>query len=568
MKKLLSLLLVLAIVCSTMLTLASCKKPSGSNDPTKEEIDESRTQLYVFNFGGGYGAEWLVAAKNRFEALHKDDELEAGKKGVQIMITNKKEQIKDISSQVLDNKEEIYFTEYAYYYTLLSEGILADITDAVKSDLSAFGDAAGSTIEGKLSDAQKDYLQVEGRYYAVPHYSGFSGLVYNIDLFNDKGYFFRNYNKANIESPEDYFVYNSTDTKSAGPDGRTGTYDDGLPATYEEFFILCEYIKQSGDTPIIWNGKNHTSYVNCLIEALDADCDGYEQKMLDYTLSGEATTLGTIVDGKFVKDSSSTVLNDSNALNVFRREGKYQGLSFVEKLIDGNYYYQNANGGSFNTGLTHLDAQDNFLFGGHDGETPNIAMMAEGIWWESEATDTFNQMANSMGSEYAKSARNFGFMPMPKTDSSKVGETNTLIDHIYSLCFMKKNIAEHKRGIALEFIKFVNSNESLVEYTTITNTPKALNYTLTDEQLAKLTTFGRSVLTVKTNSEIVYPYSSHKVYTNHQGQFQTHEALWTEISGEERQFASSAFKDYGVSAEAYFSGIYTYYNKNWKNYFN
>ncbi len=569
MKKIISLMLILVLVLAMAATLAACNETGGASttDPTKETVDTSRTQLYVFNFGGGYGADWLIAAKERFEELHKDDVLEEGKKGVQIMITNNKTQISSLSSLVLDNKEEIYFTEYAAYYTLLSEGILGDISEAVTGDLSAFGDPAGSTIEGKLSDAQKDYFNVDGKYYGIPHYSGYSGLVYNIDLFEEKGYYFRDYDPAFIETQEDYFVFGPDDTKSAGPDGKFDTYDDGLPATYDEFFILCDYIKQSGDTPVIWNGKNHTSYVNSLVEALDTDCDGYSQKMLDYTFSGEATTLGNIVNGTFVKDTASTMINDENALNVFRREGRYQSVSFVERLIRGGYYFQNASGGSFNTGMTHLDAQDNFLFGGHDGETPNIAMMVEGIWWESEATDTFNQMESSMGSEYSKAARNFGFMPMPKASEEKVGETNTLMDHIYSICFMKANIAEYKREIALEFIMFVNSNESLVEYTTITNTPKALNYTLTEDELGSLTTFGRSVLELKANSDIVYPYSSHEVFINNQGLFQSIEMYRTEVNGQERQFVSSAIKDANITAEEYFAGMFGYYNKNRLNLF-
>ncbi len=561
----------LALLCAalTVFTLAACggDTPGGNQpnnpDPGSESVDASRTQLYVFNFAGGYGVDWLVAAKERFEQLHKDDVIEEGKKGVQIIINNEKTQGSALDAQILDKRDEIYFAEHVSYYTLKSLGVLADISDAVTGDLSVYGDAAGSTVEGKLSDAQKDYYDIDGKYYGVPHYAGYSGLIYNVDLFDEKGYYFKDAYGTPAEI-EDYFVYAEGDTKSKGPDGQLGTDDDGLPATYEEFFILCRYIQQSGDTPIIWNGAGHTTYVNNLIDALSADYEGYEQKMLSYTLDGTATTLGTIQDGKFVMDSQPTDIA-ANPLEIFRQAGRYYGLEFVEQIVTNKYYFESVSGGSFNSGLSHMDAQDNFLFAGHDGETKPIAMLCEGIWWESEATDTFNEMTNSLSSSYSKTERNFALMPMPKVDESHLGKS-TLMDNIFSVCFMKANIADYKRDIAIEFIKFVNSDESLKEFSTITNTPKALNYTMTEDEMAKMSPFGRSVMKLKQASDIVYPISSNPLYVNNQSQFDTHNLYWSLVSGSEIQFASGAFYDKGITAEQYFAGMKDCYAIQWSTF--
>ncbi len=554
---------VLAMLLSILLvfSLVACAPADGPGvvDPGKEKVDESRTQLYVFNFAGGYGVEWLMAAKTRFEELHKDDVLEEGKKGVQIIINNEKTQGASLGAQILDNRDEIYFAEHVSYYALKNLGVLADISDAVTGDLSVYGDAAGSTIEGKLSDAQKDYYAVDGKYYGVPHYAGYAGLIYNVDLFDEKGYYFKD-NYGTPAEIEDYFIYSSDDVKSTGPDGQLGTDDDGLPATYEEFFILCKYIQQSGDTPIIWNGAGHTTYVNNLIDALSTDFEGYEQKMLQYTLSGSATTLGTIQNGVFVRDSAPTDIA-ANPLEIFRQEGRYNGLKFVQEIISNKYYYQNAAGGSFNSGLSHMDAQDNFLLAGHDGGN-SIAMLCEGIWWESEATDTFNEMVNSMGAEYGKNERNFALMPMPKASKDQLGKS-TLMDNIFSICFMKANVAEYKRGIAIEFIKFVNSDASLKEFSVITNTPKALNYTMTEEELSQLSPFGQSVMRLKQRSDIVYPVSSNPLYINNQAQFDTHSLYWSIVGGKEIQFASGAFYDSNLTAEEYFAGMKDCYALQW-----
>ncbi len=559
---------VLALLCALVMvfSLAACGgsgTQSGnagqSADPGKEQMDENRTQLYVFNFAGGYGVEWLVKAKERFEELHKDDVLEEGKKGVQIVINNEKTQGNALDAQILDNRDEIYFAEHVSYYTLKSLGVLADITDAVTGDLSAYGDAAGSTIEGKLSESQKDFYDIDGKYYGVPHYAGYSGLVYNVDLFEEKGYYFKDGYGTPTEI-EDYFAYGD-DTRSTGPDGQLGTDDDGLPATYEEFGILCRYIQQTGNTPIIWTGAGHTTYVNNLIDALATDDEGYDQKMLQYTLDGTATTLGTVQNGKFVPDGKATDIA-SSPLDIFRQEGRYNALKFVENIVTNKYYFESVSGGSFNSGLSHMDAQDNFLFAGHDGETKPIAMLCEGVWWESEATDTFNEMVNSMGEEYSKHNRNFAMMPLPKASADKLGKS-TLMDNIFSICFMKANVPEHKRDIAIEFIKFVNSDESLKEFSTVTNTPKALNYTMTDAEMASMSPFGRSVMKLKQSSDILYPVSSSELYANNQGQFDSHSLYWSMVGGKELQFASSAFYDSGITAEEYFSGMKDCYKLQW-----
>ncbi len=567
MKKLKSVAMaLLCLVTACGGALAGCKK--GGDDPLNEKVDETRTQLYVFNFAGGYGVDWLLSVKESFEAKHAASSFEDGKTGVQIMIRNEKVAMDSLASQVLDNKEEVYFTEYAYYYSLKNQGVLGDITPAVTGDLSAYGDASGSTIEGKLSDAQKAYYNMGGAYYGIPHYSGYSGLIYNVDLFERQGYYFKNgYNPSG--SLEDKFVYYATDTRTAGPDGQTGTEDDGLPATYQEFYWLCDRIKQDNNTPIIWNGKGAANYLNNLLDTLAADVEGYDQRMLNYTLDGVATTLGTIQGGQFVKDAEPTTITATlnSAVEVFRQEGKYQALKFLETVINNQYYYQDTSGGSFNTGLSHLDTQDNFLYAGNDGVTNDIAMLCDGIWWESEATDTFNAMVENNGDSFSKMNRKFGFMPMPKVDSTRLGK-NTLQDNIYSMCFMKANIADFKKELAYDFIKYVNSDALLREFTTITNTPKALNYDMGDA-INNVSPFGRSVLSLKQRSDIVYPFSTSSVYANHQASFWTHDMWKTKVGDYERQAPSSAIYELGISSADYFNGMKPFYlsSSGWSSFF-
>ena len=104
-------------VFATMLALGAvgCATPAGPGGGTSvEATDATRTQLYVFNFDGGYGSEWLAKAKARYEALHAEDVYEEGKKGVQIIVTNTKTGRE--GAAIRHNTEEIYFTEAIQYY--------------------------------------------------------------------------------------------------------------------------------------------------------------------------------------------------------------------------------------------------------------------------------------------------------------------------------------------------------------------------------------------------------------------------------------------------------------------
>ena len=64
------ILVVLSLVLS-VLGLASCDQYMLEET---EEVDPNRTQLYVQNFKGGFGVDWLYAVKKRFEEHYKNTE--------------------------------------------------------------------------------------------------------------------------------------------------------------------------------------------------------------------------------------------------------------------------------------------------------------------------------------------------------------------------------------------------------------------------------------------------------------------------------------------------------------
>lgn len=571
MKKRLLATVVTALCAILMFPLSAC---SATNGPDMEKIDPTRTQLYVYNYNGGYGSAWLSAAKKRFEEAYSAVSYEEGKTGVQIMINNDKRKATVIASQILDSKDEVYFTEGAYYYSLLNENhALGDITEAVTADLSSYGDASGRTVFDKLTDEQKAYYGVKGdddkmHYYGVPHYAGYYNIAYNVDLFEAQGYYFKK--DADLSgSLEDCFVMPrstaETEARSAGPDGEEHTDDDGLPATYEEFYLLCDFIRSQNQTPLVWSGTVYDYYLTGLMGALAADFEGVGQMSLNYTLTGTATSLGTVQNGNFVPDGGNgTPITTGNGYEIARQEGKYRALQFVDKITeqigDANKY---AHPKAFNNVFSHTDAQEEFLYAGNDGGvTADIAMLVDGIWWQNEASSAFKDMVDSLGENYSSMNRNFAYMPLPKASRDKVNEAKesdkktTLLDNMFSLCFMKANVAEWKKPLAMEFIKFVNSDASLIEFTQITNTPKAMQYTMNDEQKKSLTPYGRSLINMREKADIVYPYSNNPAYINNQAHFGN--LFYTRINGSNYELAPQRLKENTSTAEAWFSGMKEY----------
>lgn len=557
------------LACVAAVTpLTAC---GGETVEGEEKIDTSRTQIYVYNFNGGYGTEWITSLKKRFEAEHATESFEEGKTGVQVMVNNKKTGMGDISSQILSNKEEIYFSEYSYYYTLKADNLLADISSVVKNPV-GYGET--KSIESKLSAEQKSFFGVSEsdgtHYYALPHYAGYSGLIYNVDLFDEEGYYFAK--TPSGSSLDDKFVSKQNPKKSAGPDGVENTADDGLPATYDEFFQLCDYIAAGGATPLVWNGFDYNNYLNLFVQALQADYEGVEQSMLNYNqgngvANNKATTLATVSGGTVTIDPTPTPITDSNAYELARQAGKYYGLSFVEKLVKTDKYHNNK---AFNTAYSHMNAQEDFLYAGHDGKTKPIAMLCDGVWWEMEAYSTFDDMVATYGKDMSKENRNFGFMPLPKATTAKVEEAAsapenakyTLHDGIYSLCFMKKNVAEWKKPLLEEFLKFAHTDASLRDFTVVTDTVKAFNYDM-GADYEKLTPFGKSLVDLKARSQVVYPYSNSAKYVNNSATFMTHNQFFSRLDGANKQYCAQQFHESNTTAETWFNGMKSYYESTW-----
>lgn len=545
MKRKILVLFCVAVMTFTTLPMSGCRRTPGV-----QEIDSSKTQLYVGTLAQGVGKGWLELVADRFEEAFADYELN-GKKGVQVLVEGV-----DRATSLINNfkreRVEVVFNEGVDYETWVNKKLLLDITDAVSgknADLSAYGDPAGTTIESKMDESAAEYYKTDdNKYYAIPFYEDTNGIMFNVDLWEKYGFYFKDGGgwTGNVKEA------------TVGQDGKKGTYDDGLPRTFDDFFALCEHIQQTKSTkggqpliPIAWNGKYDLSYINSFLFCMAADVDGADQYSLNFTFNGEAEGLITGFDGTTpIISQTAETITDRDGYKLYRQQGKYYALKFIETIIDEGYYSNKIINKST---IDHKTMQAYFIKtedasqGAPLGQ--EIAMLIEGTWWFNEAGEYFSTNEQYGGGKYEQ---RFGMMPLPKPTEDHVDGTHTLFNSKQSAAFINANIDESKIELAKEFLKFAQSNDSLVEFTETVSLLKPYAYTLSENN--NLTYYAKQLLQVKEASENVYPFADSRLFTRQKGTLLSASA-WAVIIGDHSYNHPTTDFLGGVSAEDYFNGL-------------
>lgn len=552
MKKLSKFIALLLIVCAVVSSFA-CERGDG--------IDSTKTQLYVLNYNGGFGSKWIDTIVKNFEQDYADKSFESGKKGVQIIVEHDKTGGADLINKIGSSLQEVFFTGNMFYYNWTSSDLLYDITDIVTQ---SNPDDNGKSIESKMSEKQKNFFKTNEKYYAIPSYDSYFGINYDIDLFKEKELYYAKNGAPSESGFTGTEKFTGTGEKSAGPDGEYDTADDGLPATYDEFFALCGYMTSSqGITPFIWSGKYATFYIDYFLGALMADYEGVEQGFLNYSYNGTAKNLISVDNSGNVTKLKDTVITPSNGYEIYKTAGRYYALSFLEEIIKGGYALSSSYGST-----THIDAQSIYLKSRYNNEP--IAFLIDGNWWENEAISTFEYMEKYYGEEWSHANRNFGLLPLPKATSDKIGEKSVQYSTDVALGFIKSSIKPSKAELAKTFLKYCYTDESLNVFTSISGGIIPLNYELTDDSYNALSNYQKQVWNLFKNSEVLESYSTNPIYLTDQFGF----ALYNTFDTKELNNACSALHDNKATAISYFNDITAKYNdaekwnKDYSKYFN
>ena len=545
-----SVLLAGALTCGIALGTAGCN--SGGI-----EIDPGRSQLYVFSYDGGVGNEWLDHAIESFEALYADESFEEGKKGVQVIPAEQKDAGTSMVDSFKNKNIDVVFNETMRYNEWVQKGNLKDISDIVTGANELDG---GKKIVDKIPEDKRAALTANGgKYYGIPHYEAFRGVVYDIDLFEDNNLYFAKDNTFGD------FVLDKTAAKSAGPDGREGTYDDGLPATYEQFWLLCDEMVEKGITPFIWTGDGmHPEYGDYLLFALSETMAGADEAKLNYSfgngITDDAKKTAHIVKGFTGSESAgwtptveTEVISEENGYLMRQTESKYRALEFLFKIFNNSKYYYSDSVGNLN--MSNVAAQQEYIMSSLENHP--IAMLIDGTFWETEAKNSI-ELSIEAYDDKAKN-RNFGWMPLPGVYDGEVTEANgkkqVLSDYINSYCGISANCSGVRLEIAKLFVKYCYSDAGLNQFTEYTGMRRGVNYEITSEVKGKMSKFYKNLLTARENAEIITPMSASPLFMANENMFSLYNNVW---NSKGHTFPINAFRagDKGVkSAKTYFEGM-------------
>ena len=580
------------IACLTLaLTCAASSFAACAGTAPGEQIDLTKTQLYVGLVPSGYGNSWLYKAIDRFEAAYADYEFEpgTGKKGAEIIIDDVAYG-NTIATSLPTARYEVVYTEDVNYFDLISKGLLYDMSAMLTeefADTDANGNAITSTIADKIAvDYIEEVYTHNGKMYALPFVANDRGIIYDRDLFEEKGYFFiatdpdSNDYKAYKQSNGSYLFGKESDPDtqlSQGRDGKPGTWDDGLPATYEQFFALFGQMLTDGVTPITWSGM-YASYYTYWLTGVWANNEGYDQMLLNYTFDGTANTIVESVDANGnVTLKDPIAITQDNGYELYAQAGRYYALEFGDRVIEEMKKDLKGNAVLFKDSVDQQTAQDNFIKSitraeNNSAKYSRVAMLLEGIHWENEAANTFAAMAND-DEKMGRMERKFGWMPFPHyaKEESQINTAPLYLDGSSAMMFVNGTLKSNKVDIATKFVQFMHTRESLVEFSQITSMIQPFKYEINDAEKAKMSYFGQDVYnkfseSIKENGSVKFlePRATNDLYKKSYTLFSLNSSNnWATLSSKLGNTDVPRDALVTCSAKDYFDGVVARYDKTY-----
>ena len=459
MKKLLCMFLAVAL----LLGLSACKPPLAVDD-----IDPTKTQIYIAIGDNGVGTEFLYDLKAAYEAYNSEVEIVPVQKDAEL--SNGVDYMRSATEDIIYVNGSNDFSQYENYIMDLT-----DLTNIKAYDESGEYVGKGNGVKS-LADKMKVYensykmfnvgTAEEPKFMSLPWFSSVFGLWYDIDLFeNEHLYNLQGYTGIDgISGTEDDFY---------GPDGQPDTYDDGLPGTWEDMKLLLNEMKGKGFKPFTFSGM-HSWMRNWWLETVILNYEGLNDYALNYSFDGVDSDFGTI--------------DSTNGYQLKQQEGKKAMLLVAEEIAKGGLY----SNGSLKTTQTHLMAQSEFL----DSTTTDepSAFLIDGNWWEYEARDTFERMAK-INKKFARGERRFGYFPVPRfigTEGLKDQENTVQYVRDVSGYLILVNKNTKVKDEVEDFLLFAHSETSLRNFTKTTNLFCSYDYDMSND-LKSLTPLARSV---------------------------------------------------------------------------
>jgi hypothetical protein len=189
-------------------------------------------------------------------------------------------------------------------------------------------------------------------------------------------------------------------------------------------------------------------------------------------------------------------INIDNGYKVYESEALFQAYKFI-----GNYLVPNENQHPIcYAEATHQSSKANYLYGCREVESnPQAAFLLEGAWWENEAAhgefDIFQSNVDAGYPDRGYGMVDYRFM-LPPAIAGQAGIDGNGNGTALSVCstgaVVVRAMKDEKMLAAIkDFLVFTLSDANLAKFTMETGEVRPYDYSLTDEQISKLTPFSR-----------------------------------------------------------------------------
>lgn len=536
MKKFLTLFL------ATVMTVAASVTVFGCGGKVVDDIDPNKTQLYIGNYNGGGTEVWLDKAAEEFAERYKDEHFEDGKTGVQFVISHDKGfDGMSLASNIATDNNEIYFSNNIYYQDYVANGYTKDITHLVTE---VTNEDDGKKIVDKLYSSDVTDLKVNGKYYGLPYYELTSGLSYDAGIFATKNLYFSNEIDASDSTYPGTrkFISINNKTKSCGPDGVVGTYDDGLPSSIHEFYKLIDKMKQEANvTPFVYHPGHYT---NQLVASLYVNLLGSvgTKAVASMDTNGQTVEIVKSINNNGTLNTEEVAITKDNAYLLKETSALYYALEFAQKVFTKDPKYVDSR--SYSSTFSHLNAMEALLYSGIDGKNNHIGMLIEGNYWYNEADDDgmFERFESTFPDTYK--TKDIKFMPLPRQYDGTVeegkGSAPVFAETYHAYTIVNANASDAKMPLIEKFLSFLYSEQKLRDYTVNTNGIRIgvqYDYASTRDNLHS---FAQSIMDMRVAAETAGTYVKVK-------------------SSNENKIYATAEKEFALTSISTFwqSGVYT-----------
>ena len=561
MKKILAL--SIACVCGVS-TFAGC-----GGQPAGQEYDEATTTVIrVSNYDCGYGRTYIEKVAEKFMTAVKDTEYETGKKGVFIDIAHSQT---DTTGQAvlntLDNTDkEIFFTTSVTPNMAKTSGKVMDLKEIISATSADenYPYAEETSIKDRMySDFKNYYVEESGSAYTLPLFMGSYNFYYDAELMASKKLYV-----SKDSTDEKVYLTGEKSEFNAGPDGKTGTEDDGFPQTYAQFYLWCTEMKEDKSvTPLTYSGQ-FNQHMTFALNSLIADFEGKEAYKMLYTLKGEDVE-GLVKevdsDGNVLSYYDPMDITAENGYMLTRKEGVLQAVRFAKTMATNHSKWIDSL--SFSQSQSHTGAQSTYILSKYTNN--KILMFTDGGYWEAEAKSVFDQCESRNG---GKMDRQFKLLPLPKATRAKVGTEDaparTTVGVTGELeLFVKKDVEASKLQAIKDFITFFHTEENMALENVESGVPRPFNYTIGDNMKAQMSTYNFSLYNTLhgENVDVVFKGSTEPMYLANTTEFNHYnwplKTLYKTDKSDYRVlnfFYEQDRLQTDVDVKGYFNGIYNY----------